>query len=134
MSAASGSSKQLEARVKAGDPFEQAAAAATALKLEVKTYPVFVRRQPPKDIEPAVFSALERLEPGQVSDLLLTGDKGLFVYVKERKLPDLAETSPQYAATRAQLAQLTASLSQSLTLNEMIARELKKIGSAADAR
>jgi peptidyl-prolyl cis-trans isomerase D len=122
---------QLEARLKAGDPLEQAAAAATALKLEVKTLPSFVSRQPPKDIEQFEFGAIGRLESGQISDFLLTEDKGAFVYVKERKLPDLAENTLQYTTARAQLARMNAGLSQSLALNEIVVRELKK--SAPDA-
>jgi peptidyl-prolyl cis-trans isomerase D len=62
---------QLETRLKAGDTLEQAAAA-TALKLEVKTYPAFSSRQPPKDIEQFEFGAIGRLESGQLSDFLLT--------------------------------------------------------------
>ena len=67
-----------------------------------------------------MLGALDRLEPGQVSDMLLTEDKGFFVYVKERKLPDLAETNPQYAATRAQLARLTAGLTRISCLSEIV--------------
>lgn len=122
---------QLEARLKAGDPIEQAAAAATSLKLEVKTFPSFVSRQPPKDIQQFEFSAIGRLESGQLSDFLLTEDQGAFVYVKERKLPDLAENTLQYATARAQLARMYAGLSQTLALNEIVVRELKK--SAPDA-
>jgi peptidyl-prolyl cis-trans isomerase D len=121
---------QLETRLKAGDTLEQAAAA-TALKLEVKTYPAFSSRQPPKDIEQFEFGAIGRLESGQISDFLLTEDKGAFVYVKERKLPDLAENTLQYTTARAQLARMNAGLSQSLALNEIVTRELKK--SAPDA-
>jgi peptidyl-prolyl cis-trans isomerase D len=127
---------QLEARLKAGDSFDKAAAAVADAqsKLEVKTYPPFIRRQPPKDLDLAVFSALERLNQGQVSDMLLTEDKGFFVYVKEKKLPDLSETNPQYAVTRAQLARLTATFDQEFALNEIVASELKKSAPAAAPR
>ncbi|HUJ44183.1 MAG TPA: peptidyl-prolyl cis-trans isomerase [Opitutaceae bacterium] len=126
--------QQLEARLKGGESFEQAAAASATLKLEVKTYPAFSARQPPQDILRFDFSQIGQLQSGQLSELLLTEDKGAFVFVKERKMPDLAGPNPQYAAMRAQLARMNAGLSQSLALNEMVARELKKIGSAADAR
>jgi peptidyl-prolyl cis-trans isomerase D len=125
---------QLEARLKAGDPFDKAAAAVTDAsqpKLVVKDYPSFLRRQPPKDIEPTVLGPLDRLERGQVSDMLLTEDRGFFVYVKEKKSPDLAETSPQFAATQAQLARLSTSLDRSLFLNEIVSRELTKNAPAA---
>ncbi|MDD2762490.1 MAG: peptidyl-prolyl cis-trans isomerase [Opitutaceae bacterium] len=116
---------QLEGRLKAGDPFDQASATIEP-KLETKTYPPFLYRQPPQAIDVTVYRALERLGRGQVSDMLLSEDKGYFIYVKDRKLPDLTETNPQYAATRAQLARLDAGLSQGLYLRELVAQELKK--------
>jgi peptidyl-prolyl cis-trans isomerase D len=122
---------QIEARLKTGDSLEQAAAAVTALKLDVKSLPSFVSRQAPKDIEQFEFGAIGRLESGQISDFLLSEDKGAFVYVKERKLPDLAENTLQYTTARAQLARMNAGLSQSLALNEIVTSELKK--SAPDA-
>jgi len=126
--------KQLEARLKAGDSFEQAAAAAAALKLEVKTYPAFSARQPPPDIMHYDFNAVGHLQAGEMTDMQLTEDKGAFIYVKERKLPDLAEANPQFAAMRAQLARMNAGLGQNLVLSEMVSRELKKLKVAAEER
>ena len=97
----------------------------------VKEYPSFLRRQPPKDIEATVLGPLDRLERGQVSDMLLTEDKGLFVYVKDKKSPDLAETSPQFAATQAQLARLSVSANRNLFMEELVSRELKRNTPAA---
>jgi peptidyl-prolyl cis-trans isomerase D len=125
---------QLESRLKAGDAFDKAAAAVTDAsqpKLVVKDYPPFIRRQPPKDIEATVLGPLDRLERGQVSELLLTEDKGLVVYVKDRKSPDLAETSPQFLATQAQLARLSVSVNRNLLMDEIVSRELKKNTPAA---
>ena len=125
---------QLETRLKAGEAFDRAAAAVTGgsqPKLVVKEYPSFLRRQPPKDIEATVLGPLDRLERGQVSDMLLTEDKGLFVYVKDKKSPDLAETSPQFAATQAQLARLSVSANRNLFMEEIVSRELKRNTPAA---
>ncbi len=125
---------QLETRLKAGEAFDKAAAAVTGgsqPKLVVKEYPSFLRRQPPKDIEATVLGPLDRLERGQVSDMLLTEDKGLFVYVKDKKSPDLAETGPQFAATQAQLARLSVSANRNLLMEEIVSRELKRNTPAA---
>ncbi len=125
---------QLETRLKAGEAFDRAAAAVTGgsqPKLVVKEYPSFLRRQPPKEIEATVLGPLDRLERGQVSDMLLTEDKGLFVYVKDKKSPDLAETSPQFAATQAQLARLSVSANRNLFMEEIVSRELKRNTPAA---
>ena len=118
---------QIEARLKTGEPFDKAAAVAGPIKLAIKDYPAFIRRQPPKELgQSPVLAALEGLDQGQLSDMIPTADQGLFVYAREKKNPDLAETSPQFISTQSQIAQLTANLSESLLLGELVERELKK--------
>ena len=41
----------------------------------------------------AVLGTLERLEKGGVSEMALTADKGVIVYVIEKKAPDTTETT-----------------------------------------
>jgi peptidyl-prolyl cis-trans isomerase D len=118
---------QLEARLKAGDTFEQAAASASgAIKLQAKTLAPFTLRQPPQDIDYSVIGALDRLNKGQVSDLLVAQDKGSFVYVIDKKAPDLAETSPAYLTAKAQLSGSIARYNTDSYLQEIVAQELKK--------
>ena len=117
---------QIEARLKAGDPFDKAAAVAGPIKLTIKDYPAFIRRQPPKELAQPVLAALERLDQGQLSDMIPTEDQGLFVYPQEKKNPDLAETSPQFVSTQSQIGQMTAGYNESLLLGEVVERELKK--------
>lgn len=119
----------LAARLKAGDTFDKAAAAAAAtagVKLEVKNFGPFSQRQPPHDIDSAVTGNLERLAPGQVSDLIFSQNKGYFVYVAAKKLPDLAAGSPQFVSTHAQLASTFARDTLSASLGEMITKEQKR--------
>lgn len=120
--------EQIEARLKADKKFEEAASAAQA-KLEVKVHANFTLRTLPKDIDYSALTALDRLEPGQVSEMIANEDRGLFVHVQEKKAPELAETNPQYAVTRRQLAQVGAAIGQGLYLGEVVERELKKGGS-----
>lgn len=120
---------QLEARLKAGDSFEAAAAAAssaTSLKLEVKTLPAFSLREPPQDADRSLFGALEQLEKGQVSDMVLNPDKGHFVYAADKKLPDVSETSTRYIDARGQLANFGTRLGASAYVAELVEQELKR--------
>jgi peptidyl-prolyl cis-trans isomerase D len=119
----------IEARLKAGDAFEKAvaaAASASSVKIEAKTLPPFTRRQPPQDIDYSVFGALPRLDKGRVSDMIIAKDNGLIVYAADKKLPDLNENSEQFATTRAQIAMASARIGASSYLNELITEELKK--------
>src|SRR5690606_37884228 len=78
--------EQLQTQLKAGASLETAAAAASGATLEVKAFPAFSRRQPPADLDYTVLGALEQLGPGKLSDMITTQEKGLFVYVVEKKL------------------------------------------------
>lgn len=119
----------IEGRMAAGDTFEQAAAAAASansVKVETKMLPAFTRRQPPQDVDYAVFNALDRLEKGRVSDMILAREHGLIVFAADKSVPDATESNPQYAAARAQLAMATGRVGASAYLNQVVADELKK--------
>lgn len=116
-------------RLAAGTAFAEAAtAAARAAGVSVTTSQTaaFTRREPAADLNPAVFGTLERLEKGQVSDMVLTADQGLLVFAAEKQLPDLSEANPTYAAARAQLALLTSRLAANSVINDLVAAELKR--------
>jgi peptidyl-prolyl cis-trans isomerase D len=119
----------IEARVKSGDTFEKAATAAASahsVKIESKMLAPFTRRQPPQDMDYSIMGALERLEKGQVSEMILAREHGSIVYAADKVAPDLAETTPQFAAARTQLAMATGRVNATSYLNEIVAEELKK--------
>jgi peptidyl-prolyl cis-trans isomerase D len=117
---------QLVARLKAGDTFARAAASTDSVKLEVRTFPPFTQRQPPKDLEKGIRDNLDRLETGNVSDLIFSDNKGWFIYVVAKKRPDLTEANPQFASARATLAPKVANATLVASLTEIIAKEEKK--------
>lgn len=119
----------IETRLKAGDSFEQAAAAASrahSVSLAVSNFPAFSLREPAKDIDYSILGVLDRLEQGQVSDMVVNADKGLLVYAAGRQLPDLTPANPQYAVARTQLASLTARLGANVLINDLVAAEIKR--------
>lgn len=126
---------QLETRLKSGDSFEQAAAAvstSSGIKLDAKTIAPFTPRTPPMDLDRSAFGPLERLEKGQVSDMVIDPTKGLFVYAIDKKAPDLSEANPRYAETRTQLASYGARMGASAYLSELIQKELKQSAPPAE--
>lgn len=119
----------IEARLKSGDAFDaavSAAASANSVKIDAKTLPSFSRRQPPQDIDYSVFGALERLDAGAVSDMIVSRDNGLLVYAAEKKLPAFTETSPEFASTRTQIANAISRASAGAYLSNLVAEELAK--------
>jgi peptidyl-prolyl cis-trans isomerase D len=120
---------QLQARFKAGDTFDKAVAAVSAsssAKLEGKTLAPFTLRQRPQDLDYSVLGALESLKKGDVSEMVVSPDKGLFVYAVDKKSPDLTEGNPQYKTFSAQLARATASRNSGEYLREIVETELAK--------
>jgi peptidyl-prolyl cis-trans isomerase D len=118
---------QVEARLKAGDTFEKAVAAASgAPKLETKTLPPFTLRDRPQDIDYSILGALDPLEKGQVSEMVINVDKGLFVYAIDKKAPDLSEANPRYVETRTQLASYSSRMGASAYIAELVQKELKR--------
>lgn len=121
---------KLQAAAKAGN-FEEAA---KAEKLEVKSFANFSLRQPPQDLPYAAYSALQAsLEKGEVSEMVATGDKGVFTYVADKKAPDLSPANPRFAEVQKQLAQYTAAANQSAVLSALVEAELKKSAPAKTA-
>jgi peptidyl-prolyl cis-trans isomerase D len=130
---------QLAARLKAGDTFDQAVTAANVVaaitttagsKLEVKTLPPFTQRQPPLDLDKSIRDNLDGLEAGHVSNMIFSNNKGWFVYVVAKKLPDLTAANPQFASVRDKLAPMVANATLGASLMEMIATEQKKSAAA----
>ncbi|MES1167922.1 MAG: hypothetical protein ABUL61_02005, partial [Oleiharenicola lentus] len=118
---------QLQAAAKTPAGF---AALAATEKLEVKSYANFTLRQPPQDLPQPALATLSRLEAGQVSDLVGLGDKGLLVYVQDKKLPDLSTANPRYAEVQGQLMAFVATNNQNSYLGDLVEQELKKTATA----
>ena len=74
----------------------------------------------------SVIGALERLEKGKLSDMVVTGDKGLFVLAVDKQAPDLTDKNPRFAESRDQIASFTARIGASAVLSELVEQELKK--------
>lgn len=122
--------ERLQAAVKAGTSFDDAAKAAG---LTAKTYASFTLRQPPQDLPYAAYSALQTLEAGQVSDMVATGDEGHFTLAIEKKLPDVTSANARYAEVRRQLMEFTAASNESALLSALVEQELRRTAPAQAA-
>jgi peptidyl-prolyl cis-trans isomerase D len=119
----------IETRVKAGDTFEKAVAetaSANSVKIDAKMFPAFSRRQPPQDMDYSVFGTLERLEKGRLSDMVIAKDHGLIVYAADKKLPDVSESSPQYAMMKTQTSLGAARATFGEYLGDLVTDTLKQ--------
>ncbi len=122
-------------RVQSGESITAAAEAATAgtnVNAEIKTLSPFPLTTPPQDPDYAILAAVENLNKGDLSDMSISGPKGVLVYAADKKLPEIAENNERFLMIRAQMARMSGSTAGSSMLNEIVQAELKK--SAPTAR
>jgi peptidyl-prolyl cis-trans isomerase D len=132
---------RIEAALKAGTPFEQAAAdaaSAGSVKLTVIDQTGFTLSQKRETVssDPLyhVLGALASLQKGQLGDMVVvpsstdptTPDQGQLVYVVDKKVPDLAPTGAQFTNARLQLAAQLANYAADTALGDLVQRELAK--------
>jgi peptidyl-prolyl cis-trans isomerase D len=121
---------QIEARLKAGDSFDKAVAAAatsTGLKFDTKAVAAFTLRNPPQGLDYSAMRTLDRLNKGDVSDMVLTPDnKGVLVYAADKKVPNLSESNPQYVEMKNQMASMSAMTAANAYMSELVQTELKR--------
>jgi len=122
----------IERRLKSGEPFEKAAVeAAGSTKIDVKSFPPFALRSQPRDVDPAVFSLIEHLEKGAVSEMEATADKGVIVYAADKKVPATDESNPLFAQVKLQLSDSFARADATSIMRELVDSELKRSDPAA---
>ncbi|MBI2510943.1 MAG: peptidyl-prolyl cis-trans isomerase [Opitutae bacterium] len=126
--------KALRAKLQAAAAAGKFEEVAKAEKLATKSYANFSLRQPPQDLPYAAYGALQASLPkGEVSEMVATGDQGVFTYVADKKLPDVSPANPRFAEVQKQLAQYTAAANQSAVLSALVETELKKHAPAKTA-
>lgn len=128
---ARGKALQTQLQAAATKSAAEFATVAAAEKLEVKSFANFSLRQPPADMPPQGTSVLQRLKAGQVSEMSATAEKGIFVFVQEKKLPDLTPGNPRYVETQKQLMLFTAGSNEMSYLSDLVEQELKKTAPAS---
>lgn len=119
----------LENRLKAGDTLAKAVAASTAAipaPLSTKSWPAFTLATPPQDLDYNVYSALEGLQKGELSQMVSTAEQGLIIYAADKKLPSADPASPKFTEMRQRLAAYTASRSGGERLAALVEAELAK--------
>lgn len=113
---------------KAGASFADAVATATKaqnLTATVKSYKDFTRMSPPQDIPGAALQPLNSLAKGQVGEMSVSADqKGILVYVVEKKLPEITASNPRYNELAKEIAEFNSSRSGGEQIQALIEAEL----------
>lgn len=119
---------RLSAAVKAGTPFEKAAADA---KLETKSFANFTLQDIPKDFPGEARQALQTLKPGEISEIIPSADKGYLVYAAQKLAPDLTPANPRFAEIRTRLMGYLSTSNGAAIINDLVKAELDKTAPAS---
>jgi peptidyl-prolyl cis-trans isomerase D len=143
---------KLATSLKGGADFAKALADATAgegtVKVDSKSFPSMNLRQHAVDeatgkasdvLLQRAIQEIAALGKGQVADMITLSndahqpDKGLLIYVADKKLPDLTPANPEYGATQAELENELAAATGNDTLTEFFTAAMPKGVEAAEA-
>jgi peptidyl-prolyl cis-trans isomerase D len=119
----------IQGRVDTGMSFEKAVAQAGktySVTIKTGTIPSFTLRDHPKELTQQVAGTLDRLEKGQISDMVIDSESGILVYAQDKKSPAFSATNPQVAIMRQAIAGSTARLGSGSYLGELVSKELKR--------
>ena len=73
-----------------------------------------------------MFSLLDRLQKGGVSEMEATAEKGILVYAADKKTPVTDESNPLFAQYKLQLADSYARTDATSIMRELVDGELKR--------
>ena len=119
----------IQSRLAQGEEFAAAAEAeaqARNLKVEVKSHGPFTRREPPQDLSYSALNALDRLEAGKVSEMVIAGDQGLVVHAASKTLPDVGPENERFTQMQLQIAQFNSSRTADDILRDLVQTELAR--------
>jgi peptidyl-prolyl cis-trans isomerase D len=124
---------KIQAELKRGLPFDEAVsrAAGGTVAVAIKRIAPFQLRTRPKDLDESIASALDRLDKGQVSEMVQAGTGGVLVYAADKKTPVLNPANPRYAETRAEIALYSSRITSNSIMAEIVDKELKRSQAAA---
>ncbi|MGJ8649886.1 MAG: SurA N-terminal domain-containing protein [Opitutaceae bacterium] len=112
---------ELEAKLAEGTSFADAAA---ALDLGVNSYEAFKVADAPRELNRTALQTAQGMNAGEVSAMFTASDIGTFVYLENKEVPEIAEDDEDMTQALSFLAYMSSSVSNSSTVNELVARGL----------
>lgn len=94
--------------------------------LTVKDYNNFTAMSPPDGVDYFILSAIQGMQPGEISDLMSIGTLGTFIYVADKKVPDYALGSDEVIDNMKQIQSLSARLTTQSIMNDLITSGMEK--------
>lgn len=103
-------------------------AAAEERGLKTEAYDSFTRSEPPQGLSPDLIQLFNTLSEGEVSRMATQGDRGRFVFVAEKDVPDLEPRGEEFEQMMEQLTQSNRAMSASALIAKLRDAERERAG------
>ncbi len=117
----------LQSKLAAGSSFADAVASldnTDGATITTSSFENFTAMDRPEDFPFSVGSAMQNLEAGQVSQMVMTNNEGLITYAAAKTLPVLDASNPRYAEMREQVAAANSNTTASSVIRDLFTQEL----------
>lgn len=95
--------------------------------LEVKNYEAFTLENLPSGLDYQTFTQAEAAKAGEVTEMAFRNNRGFFVFVRQKEVPQVAKDSPQVSENMTKMREMAHLFSAWLFLAEYSGRELEKL-------
>ena len=117
---------RLNAELKKRMQTEPFTPAAKSLGLKVTEHNTFKIGEAPGAISQAVLQQAQKMQPGEISPMLTVEDRGMFVYLKEKTVPEITDENEKLIQAKDFLRQYSSFTSYNSILNELVASGLNE--------
>ena len=112
---------ELEAQLAKDSSFVEAA---EALGLRPESYETFIAQDAPRELNRSALEQAQSMQTSEVSPMLTIGDSGIFVYVADAVVPEIASDDEALNQSEDYLARFAAYTSGTALVNELVFRGL----------
>ncbi len=110
---------ELKSKLAEGTDF---ADAATELGLGVNSFEPFKVSEAPAELNRTALQTAQSMQTGEVSPMFTANEIGTFVYLQNKEVPEIAADNEDFTQSEQFLSYLSASISSSSTINELVTR------------
>ena len=108
---------ELKAKIAEGIDFAEAA---ECLGLGTASFETFSVKEAPRDLNRSALQIAQGMQSGDISPMLTSNDKGIFVYVANKTVPEIASDNEDLAQAEDFLARFSAYTSGAAFANELV--------------
>ncbi len=118
---------ELKAKIAEGSSFVEAA---EALGLKATENEAFKAGEAPRSFNPSALQTAQSMDAGELSPMLTSGNTGIFVYVEEKTVPEIAADDEDLTQAKSFLQRYASYVSSNALVSELVAKGISEDSAA----